>query len=86
MTRNLFVLYNETNVELLYANGITFYPRDICHLKTVQELSQILRHHGYVEPGTRCNPEVLDYVTVVTEWTESLLIFCSDEEESENVS
>lgn len=81
MTRNLFVLYTNTTVELLYANGYTYYEKDIKHLKTVKEVSELLRANGYVEPGSRCNPECLNYVAVVTEWNEGILIFCSSEDD-----
>lgn len=83
MTRNLFVLYTVTkdspraHAELLYANGITLYRDDIQHLKTVREVSAFLRAAGYVDPGSRCNPECLSYVAVILEWQDGLLIFCS---------
>jgi hypothetical protein len=84
----MVVIYNNKYTKLLYANGITFYKEtiEILKLKTCNDVYETLKTSGYIEGEdllSRCNPEVLDYVMVITEYPEGLLIFCSDMEDSD---
>lgn len=73
MTRNLFVLFYSGDdarfAELFYANGKTVHASDLIgDVKKLSELKQLLLDCGYTNVGMSCNPEVLDYVVIVTEW------------------